>query len=76
MNAVRRKAVMALRDKIEEISNDLGTLRDEEREAFEGLPESLQESEQGQKSSDAADALDEACSELESAVANLDTACE
>lgn len=76
MNAARRKIVEALRDKLEEISSDLATIRDEESEAFEAMPEGLQESEQGQKASAAVDALDEACSEVESAVSNLDTAVE
>ena len=48
------------------------TLKDEEQDAFDAIPESLQASERGEKSQEAIDALDNAMSEAESARDNLD----
>jgi hypothetical protein len=45
----------------------------EERDAFDAIPESLQDSDRAQASEAAADALDEAVSNLEGAVSELDT---
>jgi len=65
MNRERRK-------KLGEIIDQLGTLRDaldavasEEREAYDNLPESLQESDRGCAMEEAADELDDICSEME-----------
>ena len=51
--------------KIDEVVKTLETLRDEEQEAFDNLPESLQGSEKGQAMSTAIEAIDNAVSELE-----------
>lgn len=76
MNNDRRKKIEEIRANIEAANADLDALRDEERDAFEGMPDSLRESEQGQASEAAADALDEACDSLTSAIESLDTAAE
>lgn len=58
MNAKRRAAIQRIIDKIEELRSDIEALRDEEQEAFDNLPESLQYSEKGER-------MEEAVSQLE-----------
>jgi hypothetical protein len=49
---------------LSDISAELETLRDEEQDAFDNLPESLQAGDKGQAMSDAIDAMDAAVSSL------------
>ena len=72
MNNQRRKALAKLVDRLSELEalrasilEELQDVANEEREAFEAMPESLQESERGQTASEAADKLEEAVGELE-----------
>ena len=60
MNAARRKIITALQAEISAIIDQISNLRDdieevltEEQEAFDSLPESLQNSDRGQASYDA-----------------------
>lgn len=73
MNAKRRNAINSiindLIDKFEEIKaeaiDQLSEIRDEEQEAFDNLPEALQDSERGENMQDCIDALDSFISDLE-----------
>lgn len=72
MNKQRRKALTELMDRItklesdrDEIKDALETLRDEEEESFENMPESLQQGDTGQAMEEAIDALGEAINSLE-----------
>lgn len=72
MNKSRRKQIDNLYSLVEqhiqglaEIATDLESLKDEEREAFDNLSEGLQQSEQGQATEAAADALDNAYDALD-----------
>lgn len=47
MNNKRRKEISKVVDALTEISNTLSILAEEENEAFDNLPESLQESSRG-----------------------------
>ena len=47
MNNKRRKEISRVVDALTEISNTLSILAEEENEAFDNLPESLQESSRG-----------------------------
>jgi hypothetical protein len=58
MNKSRRK-------KIEQALDLLREAAEEERDAFDNLPDSLRDAERGQKMEEAADALDEVVSSLE-----------
>ena len=71
MNKERRKTIEELADKLESLKDELDGIASDEREAFEALPEGLQNSERGQASSDAADTLDQASGELDSLIADL-----
>jgi Rps23 Pro-64 3,4-dihydroxylase Tpa1-like proline 4-hydroxylase len=88
MNKERRKAIAVafaelekLQAQWDDIKESLSIVRDEEREAFDNMPESLQQGERGQQSEAAADALDSAVEMMESAdiaeiLSYLDTAGE
>ncbi len=79
MNNARRKAIaeaVALLEGIdlEAIKEALDTLKSDEREAFDNMPEGLQQSDRGQASEAAADALDEAHDAVERAIDELNEA--
>lgn len=74
MNNDRRKRLDAIFSTLETALNDLTTIKDEEQEAFDNMPESLQQSERGQASDEAINAMDEAGSSIESAMDGIDTA--
>lgn len=90
MNNERRKRIGVIHDRLtaavekwEDLKSEVEELAGEEREAFDNLSEGLQQSDQGQRSEAAADALDEAVSSLESIIeyisettTSLDTATE
>jgi uncharacterized coiled-coil DUF342 family protein len=72
MNDDRRKALSAIRSRIEEaqatitsIKEDLDALKDEEREYHDNMPESFQQGERGQKADEAATNLEQAVEKLE-----------
>lgn len=72
MNATRRKALKAIVAKMEaleslraEIQEQLGEVMDEEQEALDSLPESLQEAERGQQMQEYIDTMDGVNDELD-----------
>lgn len=67
MNKNRRDRLAKLSDQISDIMEKLEELRDEELEAFENLPESLNSSERGEMIQTAIGAMDDALSSLENA---------
>lgn len=71
MNAQRRKAIDAITDKLLELKEELESLRDEEQECYDNLPESLQYSERGEAMEENVSDLDEACDELDTVISNL-----
>ena len=71
MNDVRRKAIGEAADLIRQGFERLRELADEEQEAFDNLPESLQSAEQGEKMGEAIDALNTAADDAENAIDNL-----
>ncbi len=72
MNAARRKQLNDLSGKVSDLVADLEAIRDEEQDAFEAMPESLQQSERGQASEQAVHDLESAISSLESAQSEID----
>jgi ATP-dependent helicase/DNAse subunit B len=72
MNKLRRKELTRIIEKLErlealrlEIKDELEAVLEEEQEAFDNLPESLQESERGQQMQEYIDAMDGALDELD-----------
>ena len=65
MNKARRKKLGEIIDQLEYLREDLDAVASEERDAYDNLPESLQESDRGCAMEEAADELDDICSEME-----------
>lgn len=73
MNKARRKnletiiaKLEAIREPMGTIWNDLREVADEEQEAYDNMPESLQESERGQQMQEYIDTMDGVLDEIES----------
>lgn len=72
MNNNRRKDIKSILSRLanlqaefEAIRDDVQSVAEAEREAFDAMPESLQEGERGQRASEAADALEEVHSDMD-----------
>ena len=72
MNKNRRNAISDIYDKLIDIQSDLECIRDEEQEAFDNLPESIQCSERGERMEEYISSLDEALDYVGYAVDSLD----
>lgn len=59
MNRNRRKRIDNILERIEEIESEIVDIRDEEQEAFDNLPESIQFSERGEAMEDSVSCLEE-----------------
>ena len=64
MNKARRKRLSEIADELESLRYDLEAVASEEREAYDNLPGSLQYGDKGCAMEEAADELDDICSEL------------
>lgn len=71
MNNDRRRRIASICTQLDAIREERDALAEEEREAFDNMPESLQASERGQASEGAADALDTARDATEEAISSL-----
>lgn len=74
MNNIRRKAIQEIMDKLEDLKCDIESLKDEEQEAFDNLPEGIQASERGEAMESAVYNLDEAYESIESVIESLEEA--
>lgn len=72
MNKERRKAIKKAIEKIEDLVQDILS---DEQEAFDNMPESLQESTNGINSVEAQESLEAAIEALEDAISCLEDAC-
>jgi vacuolar-type H+-ATPase subunit I/STV1 len=57
MNNARRKQINELIDRIDELQSQLESVRDEEQEYFDNMPENLQQGDKGQSAEQAASDL-------------------
>ena len=72
MNKQRRKVISDIQDQLSTLAEAINNVWDEEQEAFDNLPEGLQESERGEAMQEAINALESAaslCEELDDALA-------
>lgn len=76
MNNARRKLIDKLIIDIEQAISELDTIHDDELTAFDGMPESLQNGEKGEKAQEAISNLEDAYSSLQSARDSLENAKE
>lgn len=71
MNKQRRKKIEALISKLDEIMSDLNCLYEEEQEAYDNMPDGLQESERGETIGENIDGMEQASSDIEDAISIL-----
>ena len=71
MNKARRKAIEYTISIMQKVSVDLDTIRDEEQEAFDNLPDSLQYSERGEQMEEYIDTLGDAVSDIDDIIGSL-----
>lgn len=72
MNNKRRKEISSISSILEDAKSRLSTVIDDEQEAFDNMPESLQGSERGCESEEALDSMNDALDSIESAIEYLD----
>ena len=79
MNKARRKDITAVVermkaaiDPLNDCATDVESIKDEEEEVYENMPEGLQGSEQGERIQEAVDALNEAHSALETLMDSIE----
>lgn len=71
MNNQRRKEIAKAIRLIDEAKTILENIEYEEQESYDNLPESLQETERGEKMTDAIDSLSEAQNDIDNIIDNL-----
>lgn len=76
MNKDRRNQIAKIKEALEELRGKIEDLQSEEQEAFDAMPESLQQSDRGQASEAAAEALQSAYDSADEAINYLETAGE
>ncbi len=76
MNKPRRAQLAALSTRLDQLKADLDSIREEEQNAFDQMPESFQNGERGQKSENAISFLDDAISSLDEAISSIESASE
>ncbi|MBP3637508.1 MAG: hypothetical protein J6K13_08145 [Clostridia bacterium] len=76
MNKKRRASIQSIHNKLDELRDQIEILQNEEQDAYNNLPESLQDSERGIQMNTAIDALEMAYGSIEEAMASLEEAIE
>lgn len=71
MNKQRRKRLMEVIESLEEAQASIEEIKDEESEAYDNMPESLQYSEKGELMYQNVDELETASSDLETVIDTL-----
>lgn len=74
MNKLRRNQIEKVIAKIEEAKSALESIRDDEQDYFDNMPENLQYSARGEAAEEAVDLMDEAIDSLDDVVDNLNEA--
>lgn len=67
MNAERRKRVAKLLAQLATLKGEAEIIRDDEQEAYDNMPESIQNSERGEQSQSAIDSLEELMEAIDNA---------
>ena len=76
MNTIRRKELEGIVAALEDIRESIDCILYDEQEAYDNLPESLQESERGEAMENAIDAMGDAENMLEDVISYLNDAIE
>ena len=76
VNEARRKAINEAVSKLEDVKSELETLRDEEQEYYDNMPESFQGGDKGDAAQSAVSTLEDAINSIDSAVTEAQNAVE
>lgn len=74
MNKDKRKRIQNIIDQLTDLGTEIEEIQNEEQEAYDNIPESLQEGEKGERMSDAINNLDSSFCSLGDAISYLDEA--
>ena len=74
MNQKRRAKISDVISRLEELSDKVDMLRDEEQDYYDNIPENLQGSERADASESAIDALESAVDSITEAISSLEEA--
>ena len=75
MNQKRRKRIATVSSKLQELLDELNLILEEEQEAYDNMPEQLQDTERGEAMYEAIETLEDAISEIEGQMDELDNLC-
>ena len=76
MNKDRRKRIQTIKDQLLKLQLEIEEIKDEEQNAYDNIPESLQNGEKGEKMSEAIDNLESGYESLNDIVEYLDESVE
>lgn len=76
MNKARRKRIREALDLLQQACEIIAEVGEEEENAFDSMPESIQESERGEKMQEYIDTIDEAVGAVDEVKDNLETMLE
>lgn len=75
MNQKRRKRIATVSSKLQELLDELNLILEEEQEAYDNMPEQLQDTERGEAMYEAIETLEDVISEIEGQIDELDNLC-
>lgn len=76
MNKARRINITKIADNLQALKSDVESIQSEEQDAYDNLPESIQDGERGDRMQEAIDNLDDALTLIDEAVTSLMQAAE
>jgi hypothetical protein len=71
MNKARRISITKIADSLQALKSDVESIQSEEQDAYDNLPESIQDGERGDRMQEAIDNLDDALTLIDEAVTSL-----
>lgn len=71
MNKQRRNAIERVIDTLTNMQSELDNIREEEQDAYDNLPEGIQDSERGESMYENIDTLETAYNDLDDIISNL-----
>lgn len=76
MNNDRRKALQEIIDTLQDAKMNLESLKDEEQDYYDNMPESLQGGEKGDRAEQAVSELEDAVNSIDEAMSSIQTTIE
>jgi hypothetical protein len=73
MNANRRKQIQDAIKRLEDIASEIDSIKNDEQDYYDNLPENFQNSEKGESSQSATDSLDNAFNAVEESIQELES---